>query len=351
MKTTTKRVFSLFLTLVMVLGLCTVGAFAESNTATITAKNASGAVVGSGYSSLGAAAAAAGAYGTVEISEGYIYYDSRQGISTSNVTITGEGIGETVITTSSTFANALPKNRKAVETFNAENVLVQNLTFDGGAYGRNLVPDSTEATQFNVVRVNSGSVTFQNVSIAGSKRTLLSIGTWGETPTSATVTAQNLYCDGEYKTVVDGLAYADIGIVNGTLTVENGSVLNAIISPDKDSEAGVFDNDCTTTNYYELSSALGTMYSTLKHYALSYPMNSSLLNTYITRTIVRTNLDSVEDMVDEAVANVQNVNHTTEDVTIATNLRSALVDARTLTIGTTYNRLTTMIGALDAVLN
>ena len=283
MKTTTKRVFSLFLTLVMALGLCSVSVFAEANTATITAKNVSGAVVGSGYSSLGAAAAAAGEYGTVEITAGYIYYDSRQGVSTDNVTITGAGRGATIITTSSTFANALPKNRKALETFTAENVTVENLTFDGGAYGRSIVPDSTEATQFNVVRVNSGSVHFDNVSIAGSTRTLLSIGTWGNTATSATVTAENFYCDGEYKTVTTANTYADISIVNGDFRLISGTV-DAFICEDKDTNAGHFVNDCATT-HHELKHTekfliwtLWTAYttSTTKHFAECYTQMQSV---------------------------------------------------------------------------
>ena len=273
-----KRTASMFLALVMVLSLCTVGALADSNTATITAYNANEEEVGSGYTSLGAAAAAAGEYGTVEISDGIIYYDSRQGVTTNNVTIKGAGRTATTIMTSSTFINASDQNRKSLVNFAANNVTVQDLAFDGGAYGRNLVPTSAVGTQFNVIRVNSGTVHFDNVSIAGSTRTLLSVGTWGETATSATVTAANFYCEGEYKTVTNANTYADISIVNGYFTLTSGTV-NAFICEDKDTHAGHFNNNCATT-HHELKHTetilgiipLWTAYttSTTKHYAECY---------------------------------------------------------------------------------
>ena len=335
-KATTKRALSMLLVLVMALGLCSVSVFAEANTATITAKNASGAVVGSGYTSLGAAAAAAGSGGTVEISQGDVYYDSRQGISTDNVKLKGMGMNLTTIKASSNFANTLdPDNRKALVTFTGSGIVVEDIGFDGSLYGcsSTFEPDGTPNTQFNVVRVNTGSVTFNDVLITGSKRTLLSVGT---STLSAEVTANNLMCEAVTKTIVDGAIYADVSIVNGTLHLNSGSVVNGFICKDKDvSATQVLDNQ--TSNHHKLTWTTGfwifqvtrELTSTTKHFANSYPPNAtySEKSTYSNAINDTQNINEVVSMVNEAIGYLDDGTVTDEDMEIAENLKRALDDA------------------------
>lgn len=201
---------------------------------------------------------------------GTVEFGYRQGISADGIMLQGEN--NATIVTSDAFASASETSRKAILSTEASNVTIKDITFDGGTYGSTLVPDSSTGTEFNVLRINSGSAALENVTIKNSNRTLLSVGT---SSTEATVTANGLYCDAVYKTM--DTPYADVNVVNGTLTLNSGQV-NGLICTDAGLDfpyfySGSFVN--TTSNHFKLGVAgiLGlTQYitSTAEHLIESY---------------------------------------------------------------------------------
>lgn len=270
-------------------------ALAEEN-GTITAKNSSGETVGT-YTTIDAAVSAAGANGTVELSAGTFEFDGRQSVAAAGVTVKGAGIGQTVVTTSANYQNGSATNKKALFTVTADNVTVQDITFDGGAYGNGI----SSGTDFNVVRLNSGNgIVLEDVMITGSNRTLMSVGTSTDT---AEVTANGLYCEAPYKALPTSLfsdTYADVNVVNGTLTLNSGEV-NGLICED---DYGIFVNN--TSNHYKLSyrSIIWNrdVTSTLAHFVYSYQnISDSDTSLYINMMTKNDNIPTIESMVDEAV--------------------------------------------------
>lgn len=216
-----KRIISLLIVCLLICALLPTAAFA-TETPTITAVNSLEETVGTGYTTIDAAAAAAGVGGKVILSAGTFEFNGRQTIAVNNITLQGAGAGSTIFTTSSSYSQGSVTNRKALLTIAATGVAIEGITFDGGAYGRNLVPDDTDGTEFNVVRINSGTNTISDCVIAGSKRTLLSVGT---SSSSATLTATNVNCIAcEGKTITNGVSYADVIVVNGTLNYQSGVI-------------------------------------------------------------------------------------------------------------------------------
>lgn len=332
MKTTTKRVFSLFLALVMVLGLCTVGASATNPT--ITVYDANNNMVSGTYTTIDAAAAAAGANGRIVLGSGTYEFNGRQTIAVNGITLEGAGINSTIIITSSSYASGSTTNRKALLTIAATGVTVKDLTIDGGTYGANLVPTSSEETKFNVVRVNSGSATLQNVKIKNSKRTLLSVGT---STTSAAVVGQGLICDGTVKNINEANTYADVSIVYGSLTLDANCVIDAFINKDSNSNTKTLDISACD-DLYTLSCPETFLFftyyvettSTVKHYMRSYEAGTTTaLRDKFAKIFDYTGNHSVlNDMVEATIDSLEG-DATDEELTIANQMLSALQYAKT----------------------
>lgn len=336
MKTTTKRVFSLFLTLVMALGLCTVGASAHVISGTITAYASGSSTPLGTYGSITEAANAAGTNGRVELSAGTFEFDYRQIIAADGLTLEGQGIGSTFVKTSSSFASAGTSDRKALLTLtgtDADNpIVVTGITFDGSAYGAtsSFTPTSSEETQFNVVRVNSGSATLENVYITGSKRTLLSVGM---SNSYVEVEANGLICQGLDKTITEGNAYADVSIVNGKLTLDEDCVIDAFICLDSNNNTRELDATACD-GLYTLKSPVTILFftyyvdvtSTLKHFAHSFTTcdSNTERNMYATTENYSGNYLTLDAMVGEAIDNLEDGTVTADDLQIAEDLLSAL---------------------------
>lgn len=225
-----KRIVSLLLALCLCVGLVSMMAFATDNAATITAFDASGVQMGTTYTTITAAANAAGANGTVCISEGVLAVNSRQDISVAGVTLEGAGKDATKIVPSATFKDGTVSARKTLLAVSANNVTLENLSLDGTSYGETIDMSNKDQYDFSVLRLNSGSdIVLNSIYVTGSPKTLIQIGT---STTSATVTANELYCDGMAKSITDGSTYADIDVTNAsTLTVNSGAI-NAFIAND-----------------------------------------------------------------------------------------------------------------------
>lgn len=328
----------MLLALVMVLGLCTIGASATNPDITAYASGSDDPV--GTYATIDAAAAAAGVNGRIVLGSGTYEFNGRQSISVEGVTLEGAGMTSTTMTTSAAYASGSTTNRKALLTIAASNVTVKNLTIDGGSYGANLVPTSSEETQFNVVRVNSGSATLQNVKILNSKRTLLSVGM---SNSSATVAGQGLVCDGTVKTITEGTTYADINIVNGSLTLDEDCVIDAFINEDNDGGTTSLDFDCGglyTLNCPE-QFLFFTYYvettSSIKHYMRSYAYGTStaLRDKFAKIIDYSGNYVTLGNMVTCMIGILGN-NPTSDELTTANQMLSALAYAKTKYPSNTY---------------
>lgn len=357
MKTTTKRVFSLFLTLVMVLGLCTVGTFATNPS--ITVYDADDEEVSGTYTTIDAAAAAAGVGGKIELGIGTYEFNGRQTIAVNGIRLVGHGIGQTIVTTSASYASASQTNRKALLTIAASNVTVSGISFDGGNYGRTLVPIYNNAdTEFNVVRVNSGSATLDNVSIAGSTRTLLSIGTGGNSPTSASVIGQGLVCTGMDKDIDDDCTFADVSIVRGSLSLDANCVMDAYISKDGNVTTSVLDvTNCPSV--YSLKYPAYTIFfytyytevaASLKRFAEAYANTESATtkDKYATMLDYTNNETVLNAMITQTDTNLRDGNVTEDDLFIGNTLLDAVQYALTKDLTNTKlaNWQQTLINAL-----
>lgn len=264
-----KKLLAFALVLTMCLSLFPVFAAADEGTPTITAYNASNVSQGT-YSTIDAAATAAGEGGKIVLSAGTFSFNGRQTIAVDGITLEGAGKDQTKLYASAAFANASATNKKALLTITADGVTVKNLTLDGSPYGYS--SGMTQSTDFAVLRANAGTgVTLNNIHVTGSKRTLINVGT---SSTTASVTAYNLSCQGYYKKLPNGLdstVYPDIDVKSGSsFTLENASQVNGFIG--KDSGA-TFTNH--TANHYSLTETVYwfftyTTTSTVSHYVNSY---------------------------------------------------------------------------------
>lgn len=334
MKTTTKRVFSLFLTLVMALGLCTVGTFAHVINGTITAYASGSSTPLGTYGSITEAANAAGTNGRVVLSAGTFEFDYRQIIAVDGLTLEGAGIDSTTVITSSSYASAGTSDRKALLTLTGTGVTVKNLTVDGGTYGSTLVPTGDEGTMFNVVRVNSGSATLQNVKIKNSKRTLLSVGM---STTTASVVGQGLVLEGMDKTIDTVNTYADVNIVYGSLTLDADCVVDAFISKDPgnnnaktltaDSSLGLYTLGCPYT--FWIFTFYGDSTSTIKHFMHAYTLctTDEAKSTFVKLFDHQANQSVLDDMVWATIDSLED-GATSEELTIANQMLAALDYAR-----------------------
>ena len=268
-----KKIISLLLATLLLIGLLPVVAMAAENTAAIQAFNAAGDRVASGtnFTSIDAAAAVAGEGGTVRISGGAYYFSGRQTISVNGITLEGVGSTATTLYASSAFSQTSDTNRKALLTIDADNVTVKNLTLDGSPYGSSL----SQTDDFIVVRINEGNnIALNNVSITGSKRTLLHVGTSDKT---AAVTAEDLICEAEYKSLpsqlLDGSlsgVYADIEVNPGSsLTVESGT-LDAFAKAERNATLLVPDGHYELRQTVLFGIDLYKITTTAKHFVESY---------------------------------------------------------------------------------
>lgn len=342
----------MLLALVMVLGLCTIGASATNPDITAYASGSDDPV--GTYATIDAAAAAAGVNGRIVLGSGTYEFNGRQSISVEGVTLEGAGMTSTTMTTSAAYASASTTNRKALLTIAAPNVTVKNLTIDGGSYGANLVPTSSVETEFNVVRVNSGSATLQNVKILNSKRTLLSVGT---SNSSATVVGQSLVCEGTPKTIDVVNTYADVNIVYGSLTLDANCVVDAFISKDPNNNTKTLDiSACNNlyTLYCPQEFLFFTFYtettSTIKHFVSSFSDASTTTEAkdkYAQLVNYSGNVTVLGDMVQATISSLED-GATTEELDIANQMLDALEYAKTkypsnTTIAGWYNNLASAI--------
>lgn len=212
-----------------------------ATTGTITVYDANNEIVEGTYTTIDTAAAAAGVNGRIELSEGTFEFGGRQTIAVEGVDLIGAGRDKTFIVPSASFSSASTTNKKALlaVTANAtgENyVAIEGITIDGSVFGDTIDMSALSIAagnfyDFNVVRINNGVVKFNDVQIEGSQKTLLSIGTAGDAPTTANVTATNFYAQGEEKTITTNNTYADIDVVTGSFTMTSGQA-NAFITED-----------------------------------------------------------------------------------------------------------------------
>ena len=314
-----RKTISMILAIIMVLALvpATVAFAAEVEPAgIITAYQKVGddyVRVEGTFSTIDTAANAAGTNGKIELSAGKFEFNGRQTIAVNGITLIG-AVDETTgkpashFVTGPNYASSSETNRKALFCVAATGVTVKNIAFDGGEYGRTLVPTSQATTQFSVVRINSGSADFDNISIVQSTRTLLTIGT---SSSSASFTATNLYCDGNMKTVPTALngVYADIDVENGTFSCTSGE-LNAYLQVGSHGTVSAMPAYHYTFNRELLFISLVNVKTTVKHFVDSYNYiveeGGDVYDDNITnfRTLVRSELnDAIPAIVDNMCAN------------------------------------------------
>lgn len=294
-----KKFLSTILAVVMVLG---------SMAMVVSANDADYAegyyyVNGEQYTDFMAAVSAANG-GTVIVS-GECAFGSRLAVNSS---VTLQGVNNATIVPSASYGSTdSTTNWKGLLNIAGENVIVNDITFDGSAYGDTI----TSSTDFVPVRCTSGNITLNNVTITGSPRSLMIVGS---SSSEANVTANGLYCDAPLKTIDGANTYADINVVDGTFTLQSGLV-NGFIAEDYGSGyAGTFINEDTdvhfTLDYIWTDYILGfipytveqTLTSTYKHYVECY--NYAVENGYSDVSAyvdsINNNMLVVADMMEEA---------------------------------------------------
>ena len=254
------------------------------------------------YDTFTAAQTAAAANTNKEIIiSGTVEFGSRQGISVEGLHL--RGINNAKIIPSATYGdpNNSATNKKGLLNIGANNVKVSDVTFDGSVYGDTI----SQSTDFIVLRINEGTgIELSGVTVTGSPKTLISVGT---SSTSASVTAENLYCQAEYKdlpiatSLLGSTIYSDIDVAKGSFTLNSGEV-NGFIG----TSGGTFTNG--TENHYTLTDKVlwieKSTTTTLKHYVESYAHAIANGNSYaehfVDSIIDSRNLSEVADMVEDA---------------------------------------------------
>lgn len=230
-----KKFLSTILAVVMVLSSMAMVVSAEDTFVYETGKYYVGQT---SYDSFSAAVSAANG-GTVIVS-GTVEFGSRQGISSS---VTLQGVNDATIVPSASYGSTeSTTNWKGLLNTSGENVIINNITFDGSVYGDQFATAS--AADFKILRVTAGKTTLNGVTLEGSKRGLLQVGT---EDTSAEVVASNLTAIAEPKTMNDTKTYADILVVNGDFSMDSGDV-DGYISTDW--QVGKGSLDVTAPGYF-----------------------------------------------------------------------------------------------------
>lgn len=342
-----KKAISIVLALILVASLAP-GALATS-TATITAYDSTGEQVGGTYTTIDAAAVAAGQGGKVSISAGVLEVDGRQTISVSGVTLEGAGRGVTIIKPSASFASASETNRKAILTIAADNVTVKDLSLDGTDYGSTIDMDDETEYDFVILRINSGSgIALDDIYVTGSPKTLIQLGM---SNTSVTVTATDLYCQGMTKQINENATYPDIDLNNSSTLEVNGGVLHAFISDIGEDSCNLINCEPVYTLVYTYMFILHYyLHSTFQHYANSYvetkDIPSSIFGTYVGAINDSSNQTVIGNMVDHA----EEVARAGSDDTSVENFITLLTDAKSVASGDFVNTLSSYITRLEVAL-
>lgn len=305
-----KKFLSSLLAAVMVVGSMATVAFAdEETTGTITVYNKDGVKVEGTYTTIDSAATAAGVDGKIELSEGTFEFSGRQTIQVEGVDLIGAGMDKTFIVPSSSYAASTETNRKALLTITADDVEIKDLSIDGSVYGDTIDMgfwnQLTGFTDFIVVRINSGdNVKLTNVSVEGSKKSLISVGMATTVTDEVNVTATNLVCNAEIKTIPANAltkVYADVNIKNATFTLKSGTV-DGFIALDWEC-AGKFNNEAAGhyTLIQDADNETSNITSTIKHYVRTYSAaSSSKASAYVDAIKKSENIETVGEMVTEA---------------------------------------------------
>lgn len=346
-----KKFLSTILAVVMVLSSMAMVVSADETAGTITVYNANNELVEGTYTTIDTAAAAAGVNGKIVLSAGTFEFNGRQTIQVEGVDLIGAGMGETIIVPSSTYATSSETNRKALLAIAANNVEVKDLSIDGSIYGDTISMGTMDFLfnrfmDFIVVRINSGeNVKLTNVSVEGSKKTLISIGTENTVTDDVTVIAENLVCNAEMKTIPSNSlikVYSDINVKNATFTLLSGAV-DGFICLDWEC-AGKFYN--SSSNHYTLiqdaDDETANITSTIKHYVTTYEnASSSKASAYVNAIKKTENLTTVGLMVTEAEG------YGADKATIKTGLKALLQDAYDAIGNETDSTAITLKGYID----
>lgn len=280
------------------------------------------------YDSFTAAQTAAAATTAKEIIiSGTVEFGSRQGISVDGIHL--RGINEAKIIPSESFGSTTSNtNWKGLLNIAGDDVVVSDIIFDGSVYGNKI----TKTTDFVPLRCAEGEITLENVTITGSPRTLMNVGS---TTTSAIVHANGLYCEAPLKDVPRAslvsswTVYADVNVVNGTLNLNDG-VVNGFICEDSGSGySGSFVKGEDLTGHHTLTHKLSLfstkeITSTVKHYAASYVNAKATSSSY-----VGTFKDAIADTDNQTVvAAMVNEADDYTDATVIGNFVTLLSDAK-----------------------
>ena len=283
--------------------------------------------------------------GTLIVS-GTVEFESRQGIA-KNITL--QGVNNAIVVPKSTFGNSTSEtNKKGLLNISAD-VTVNDITFDGSLFGDTIdmsLIGGSSFKDFVVLRFNGGTSTLNNVTVSGSPKAVVQIGMES---TPAYVTFKNVICNGEVdKAVDDSYTYADVDVVNGTLTLKDNTEINAFMQEN----GGTYSDE--TNSVFELRYNKSLLpfvkqwvyiSSTVKHFAETFVdgnISDSTKSKYVTSITDSENLSAVEGMVAYAMANIS-----TDNVT-ATKLLTVLDYA---VEKTENSSITTLRNQLQSALN
>lgn len=249
----------------LLLSLQTMWAADAVTTATITAYNAGGDLVGTGYSSIKAACSAAGTNGRVVIGEGVFVVTSRDDIATSGVTVQGAGKDLTVITgkaskfnntTNGLASSNLSSSYKCILGASA-NCVIRDLTIDGGDCGvlKSSFMGFKTYADFDAVRFNGSTstaeITMYNVNVKGAlTKSTMQVGT-GTGSNPKYIAHVTMYGCNVSKNQ-DSQFYANIDVTN------NGSWVKAYSSYFEGFTQGAITTDDNCNYSYQMAYRYGT---------------------------------------------------------------------------------------------
>lgn len=251
------------------------------------------------YETFTAAQTAAAANTNKEIIiSGTVEFGSRQGISVDGIHL--RGINNAKIIPSTSYGSTdSTTNWKGLLNIAGEGVTVSDIVFDGSRYGDN----QAITVDFKPVRVTSGTTTLNNVTIKGSKRTLLMVGT---SSSSAIVNANGLTIEADEKTLSTGKAYADVEVVGSEseLNVSSGSIDGYILGPTDSLDVAI-------NGYYVFSNSDDDeeICTTAETLANGYVNNvSSITNTqvYTYSNMLCDSADTTAIMISDIVNDIEN---------------------------------------------
>lgn len=241
-------------------------------------------------------AAVSAANGGTVIVSGECAFGSRLAVNSS---VTLQGVNDATIVPSASYGSTdSTTNWKGLLNIAGENVIVNDITFDGSIYGDTV----SMSTDFVPVRCTSGTITLDNVTIKGSKRSLLLIGS-STTTADVTVGENGLYCEGYTgKTIIEGNSYPDVNVIDGNFTMAYG-VVNGFIAEDHETEQG--EMNVTAAGHYTFEYTSGVnVCTTPKHIADTYlASNVNWLEAQSYMRYLKSNDDKVVEMLQYVYTN------------------------------------------------